>query len=73
LGTVSGAADEARACLVELTELGKSPITLPDGTTRVMLEDGDTLSIKGRALADGFVPIGFGACSGTLHPAKVYA
>ena len=72
-GTVSGAADEARACLVELTELGKSPITLPDGTTRVMLEDGDTLSIKGRALADGFVPIGFGACSGTIHPAKVYA
>jgi fumarylacetoacetase len=72
-GTVSGAADEARACLVELTELGKSPITLPDGTTRVMLEDGDTLSIKGRALADGFVPIGFGECSGTIHPAKVYA
>lgn len=72
-GTVSGAADEARACLVELTELGKSPITLPDGTTRVMLEDGDTLSINGRALADGFVPIGFGECSGTIHPAKVYA
>ena len=72
-GTVSGAADEARACLVELTELGKSPITLPDGTTRVMLEDGDTLSIKGRALADGFVPIGFGECSGTIQPAKVYA
>lgn len=72
-GTVSGAADEARACLVELTELGKSPITLPDGTTRVTLEDGDTLSIKGRALADGFVPIGFGECSGTILPAKVYA
>ncbi|MXO71028.1 fumarylacetoacetate hydrolase family protein [Alteraurantiacibacter buctensis] len=72
-GTVSGAADEARACLVELTELGKSPITLPDGTTRVMLEDGDTLAIKGRALADGFVSIGFGECSGTIHPAKVYA
>ena len=72
-GTVSGAADEARACLVELTELGKTPITLPDGTTRVMLEDGDTLSIKGRALADGFVPIGFGECSGTIAPAKAPA
>lgn len=69
-GTVSGAADEARACLVELTELGKSPITLPDGTTRVMLEDGDTLSIRGRALADGFVPIGFGECTGTILPAR---
>jgi fumarylacetoacetase len=69
-GTVSGAADEARACLVELTELGKTPLTLPDGTTRVMLEDGDSLSIKGRALADGFVPIGFGECSGTIMPAR---
>lgn len=72
-GTVSGAADEARACLVELTELGKSPITLPDGTTRVMLEDGDTLALKGRALADGFVSIGFGECSGTIIPARIAA
>lgn len=72
-GTVSGAADEARACLVELTKLGKSPITLPDGTTRVMLEDGDTLAIKGRAMADGYVPIGFGECSGTIIPARIPA
>lgn len=72
-GTVSGAADEARACLVELTELGKSPITLPDGTKRIMLEDGDTLAIKGRAMADGFVSIGFGECSGTIIPARIAA
>ncbi len=71
-GTVSGAADEARACLVELTELGKSPITLPDGTSRVMLEDGDTLAIKGRAMAQGYVPIGFGECSGTIIPARIH-
>ena len=69
-GTVSGAADEARACLVEITELGKVPLTLPDGTTRVMLEDGDTLAIRGRAVAHGFVPIGFGECSGTIMPAR---
>ncbi|MXO71813.1 fumarylacetoacetate hydrolase family protein [Alteraurantiacibacter buctensis] len=71
-GTVSGAADEARACLVELTGLGKNPITLPDGATRVMLEDGDTLSIKGRALADSFVSIGFGECTGTIIPARTH-
>ncbi|AKH42888.1 fumarylacetoacetase [Altererythrobacter atlanticus] len=69
-GTVSGAADEARACLVEITELGKKPLILPDGTQRVMLEDGDTLAIRGRALADGFVPIGFGECSGTISRAR---
>ena len=72
-GTVSGAADEARACLVEITRLGKEPMTLPDGTQRVMLEDGDTLTLRGRARADGYVPIGFGPCTGTIHPARVAA
>jgi fumarylacetoacetase len=70
-GTVSGAAEEARACLVEITRLGKDPLILPDGTTRVMLEDGDTLSLRGRAVAPGYVSIGFGPCSGTVVPAKV--
>ena len=72
-GTVSGAAEDARACLVEITKLGSEPITLPDGTTRVMLEDGDTLSLKGKAKAEGYVSIGFGDCSGTIEPAKVAA
>jgi fumarylacetoacetase len=72
-GTVSGAAEEARACLAEITFRGGAPIELPDGSTRTMLEDGDTLSLHGRAMADGFVPIGFGPCSGTIHPARVPA
>jgi fumarylacetoacetase len=70
-GTVSGAVDEARACLVEITRLGQEPLILPDGTKRVMLEDGDTLTLRGKAKADGFVPIGFGPCSGTVMPARV--
>jgi fumarylacetoacetase len=69
-GTVSGAADEARACLVELTRLGAEPLTLPDGTQRVMLDDGDTLSLHGKARAEGYVPIGFGECSGTIQAAR---
>jgi fumarylacetoacetase len=69
-GTVSGAADEARACLVEITRMGAEPLTLPDGTQRVMLEDGDTLSLHGKAKADGYVSIGFGDCSGTVMPAR---
>jgi len=70
-GTVSGAAEEARACLVEITNMGATPLTLPDGTQRVMLEDGDTLTLRGRAVADGYVPIGFGPCSGTIMPARI--
>ncbi len=72
-GTVSGAADEARACLVEITKLGQEPLTLPDGTKRVMLEDGDTLTLRGKAKAEGHVPIGFGPCTGTVVPARVSA
>lgn len=69
-GTVSGAADTARACLAEITLRGGSPIALSDGSTRTMLEDGDTLTIRGRAHADGYRPIGFGDCSGTITPAR---
>lgn len=72
-GTVSGAAEEARACLAEIVFRGGEEIELPDGSKRKQLEDGDTLTIRGRALAEGYVPIGFGACSGTIHPAPEFA
>ena len=72
-GTVSGAADEARACLVEITKLGEEPLVLPDGTKRVMLEDGDTLTLRAKAVAEGYVPIGFGPCAGTIAPARAAA
>jgi fumarylacetoacetase len=69
-GTVSGAAEEARACLAEITLRGGAPIELPDGSKRTMLEDGDTLTLRGRAVAEGYVSIGFGACAGTIQPAR---
>ncbi|WP_404714110.1 fumarylacetoacetate hydrolase family protein [Sphingomonas sp. MMS24-J13] len=72
-GTVSGAAEEARGCLAEITMRGGKPIDLPDGSQRNWLEDGDTLTLSGRALADGYVPIGFGPCAGTIQPAKAAA
>ncbi|MBN8819758.1 MAG: fumarylacetoacetate hydrolase family protein [Sphingomonas sp.] len=69
-GTVSGAAQEARACLAEITFRGGETITLPDGSSRTWLQDGDTLTLRGRAQAAGYVSIGFGECSGTIVPAK---
>ena len=69
-GTVSGSAQEAQACLAEITARGTRPIRLPDGTQRVMLEDGDTLSLHGKAVAQGVVSIGFGECVGTIEPAR---
>ena len=72
-GTVSGRADDARACLAEITARGAHPIEMPDATQRVMLEDGDTLTLHGRAVAHGFVSIGFGDCAGTIQPARLSA
>lgn len=68
-GTVSGAADEAKACLAEITMRGGVSIELPDGTTRDWLEDGDTLTLRGRTVSETYVPIGFGDCSGTIQSA----
>lgn len=70
-GTVSGPEPESRACLAEITLRGGAPIVLPDGSHRTMLEDGDTLTLRGRAMAEGFVSIGFGACAGTIQPARL--
>lgn len=72
-GTVSGPEDESRACLAEITLGSGVPITLSDGSTRTMLEDGDILTIRGRATRDGFVPIGFGECAGAIQPARSFA
>jgi fumarylacetoacetase len=72
-GTVSGADEEARGCLAEITFRGGETIVLPDGSQRKQLEDGDTLAIRGRAVAEGYVPIGFGECSGTIQPAVTCA
>lgn len=69
-GTVSGPGDHARACLAEITLRGGAEIVLPDGSRRRMLEDGDTLTLRGRATAPGYVPIGFGPCAGTIQPAR---
>ncbi|SMC38463.1 fumarylacetoacetate hydrolase family protein [Novosphingobium sp. B1] len=72
-GTVSGPEDESRACLAEITLGDAAPVVLADGSTRKMLADGDTLFIHGRAVRDGFVPIGFGECAGTILPARSVA
>ena len=68
-GTVSGPADDAKACLAEYNQRGTNPVLFPDGAKRNWLEDGDTLTITAMAHAHGHVPIGFGACSGTIHRA----
>jgi fumarylacetoacetase len=65
-GTISEPVITGYGSLLEITEGGRRPITLPSGETRCFLEDGDELSLSAHAAAPGFVTIGFGSCSGTI-------
>jgi len=67
-GTISGSAKTSRGSLLELGWGGTEPFSLNDGSTRTFIEDGDTLTLHGSSLGDGY-QIGFGTCSGTLLPA----
>jgi fumarylacetoacetase len=70
-GTLSGEELSSAACLVEITG-GKVAFELPNGETRLWLEDGDELAMTARAEREGFVPIGFGACAGEVVPAPAF-
>ena len=68
-GTISGPAQEARGCMLELTWRGTEPIQLPDGTERKFLLDGDELAISAWHETEAGYRIGFGSCSGRIEPA----
>lgn len=68
-GTISGPTKDSRGSLLELSWGGKEPLTLDDGAERSFMADGDTLALYGAAEGDGY-RVGFGACTGTLLPAK---
>lgn len=67
-GTISGDAEGTRGCLLETTQRGRAPIQVGD-ETRAFLEDGDEVTLTARCERDGYVPIGFGECSGVIVPA----
>src|SRR5213080_73290 len=66
-GTISGATEESRGCMLELTWRGANPLKLPNGETRKWLEDGDTLTITGWCEGNGY-RVGFGKVSGQVLP-----
>ena len=66
-GTLSTAGDDGRGSLLEISQGGKTPLTLPTGEQRSFLEDGDELTLKGWCEADGAVRIGLGTCAGIIR------
>jgi fumarylacetoacetase len=67
-GTISGASEDSRGCMLELTWRGANPLKLPNGETRKWLEDGDRLTITGWCQGDGY-RVGFGEVTGRVLPA----
>jgi fumarylacetoacetase len=68
-GTLSGTEPGTAGSLLELTQAGKAPLTLPGGETRAFLADGDEVIQRGRCEAEGAVAIGFGEAAGVVKPA----
>lgn len=67
-GTISGPSPGSYGSMLELSWNGQKPMTMPDGTERKFIEDGDTVIIRGFAEKEG-VRIGFGECKGKILPA----
>jgi len=63
-GTISGGAPGTYGSLLELTWGGRLELTLDGGATRAFLEDGDTVTLRGRAGS-----ITLGEVTGTVLPA----
>ena len=68
-GTLSGKGPDQCGSLLEMSLGGKQPTILANGEQRIFLEDGDTITLRGRCHREGFRTIGFGECAGTVLPA----
>ena len=66
-GTISGPDSSSFGSMLELSWKGTKPLTLPDGSERKFIKDGDTVIMKAYAEKDG-VRIGFGEAAGKIIP-----
>lgn len=66
-GTISGPERDQRGSLLELSWGGTGPLSI-DGDACSFIGDGDTLTLRGHCLVEGYV-IGLGDCTGKVIPA----
>ena len=71
-GTVSGPQPNQRGSLIELGWNGQEPISLPDGTSRAWLHDGDEVVIAASARGPDGTRIGLGEARGQVAPATAW-
>ncbi|MBF91050.1 MAG: fumarylacetoacetase [Flavobacteriales bacterium] len=68
-GTISGNDESAYGSMLELSWKGTKPLTMPDGSERKFIQDGDTVIMKAHSKKDS-VRVGFGEVSTKVLPAK---
>ncbi len=68
-GTISGPTPDSYGSMLEISWKGTEPVSMPDGTERRFLQDGDTVIMKAAAEKDG-MRVGFGEVRSTILPAK---
>ena len=68
-GTISGNDESAYGSMLELSWKGTKPLSMPDGSERKFIQDGDTVIMKAHSKKDG-VRVGFGEVSTQVLPAK---
>jgi fumarylacetoacetase len=67
-GTISGPDKSSWGSLLELTDRGREPLTLPSGEQRRFIEDGDEIIFRGYCAKAGFARIGLGECRAVVLP-----
>ena len=65
-GTVSNAEVGSQGCLLEITQGGAQPLTLPTGEQRTYLADGDEVILRGYCQKLGYPKVGLGECRGII-------
>jgi fumarylacetoacetase len=68
-GTISGPTPDSYGSMLELAWKGTKPIPLPNGETRVFLQDGDRVTMTGWCQGTGY-RVGFGEVTGRVLPAR---
>ena len=69
-GTLSGPEPGQEGSMLELSQGGKSPVTLSNGEQRRFLEDHDEVILRARCTRPGYPTISLGECAGTVLPAR---
>lgn len=69
-GTISGPQPDQVGSFIELSEGGRRPVLLDDGSTRTFLEDGDTVTITATAPSILGGRLTLGSVTGSIVPAR---